>query len=700
MKKLTLTIILGFLLSNAHAFTHFKLGKTLQEKYRRTQAQKGVFLESLSTSSGKSTEDIEVEIEKVLFGDAKTTKSNEAFKSSNFGVGEFQDSLLFKKITEHLQGNFERIGNQQVNNVLQHREQFGGGVENFSGFTWEKPTGFFSIGVNRQVKPDLHDSNRWIVHDTFVVSVNAETFLNKLAEGEMIEIDAGQIRAYAGVQFQRVYSTYHFADSYEDGLRSDFSKLFLSFLKFNPRSVMNLEPDNILKKEDYFSFAAGGIVTSPPVYGFSFSGGAHVAFSRTNKVTIQAISESDPKRDDEFLRVSQEKSKTRAVGVSASLQLDFFNLLKITLLTAEIEYEFEETVKHDLSFYNADKNELLSSSDKAKQFKKLVRGGKIDIDYFHGHIIQHEERMSQNFSSKYGAFIVGAMKKTDTEFIRVIKENESKTFFRHFSENMKVVQSFWSKIFSIVIHKILDFDIGVKNMSSIAKRIEMEYESPHDRNDMVVDDEEKFSIVLTQRFDAHRTEKRKHRYYNKRTRKYLGEITTLDGKYKDLVKNHQLRGPLSIESTIRIERDGLEKFHGYSDGQVFYLIAQNCDYENPTYWVNRQLRERLMREWEAGAHNCVVYTGRKYLDYIKDVRERGLMNLKKLKNFIGKFYKHNHDLNKLLDLFGRDKVFLHGSFEARTNSGQPFQTYFNQGEFKGLGVIDSYRRDGGISLID
>ncbi len=101
---------------------------------------------------------------------------------------------------------------------------------NFSGFSWQRPEANFQLYVNRQLSPDLF-SSKWIVHDTFLVGVEASTLLTNMREQDMIDLSDEAIGAFAGLSFVREYKYSHFASTFLEGLQADYSKLFLSFIE-------------------------------------------------------------------------------------------------------------------------------------------------------------------------------------------------------------------------------------------------------------------------------------------------------------------------------------------------------------------------------------------------------------------------------------------------------------------------------------
>lgn len=80
------------------------------------------------------------------------------------------------------------------------------------------------------------------------------------------------------------------------------------------------------------------------------------------------------------------------------------------------------------------------------------------------------------------------------------------------------------------------------------------------------------------------------------------------------------------------------------------------------------------------------------------------MNLKlknvplwRFKDFAQKITEKSKTKVDLYNYFGLSNVFLHGSFEALDLEGRDFISYFREGDFNGLGLIDSYLLDNGLN---
>jgi hypothetical protein len=251
---------------------------------------------------------------------------------ANAGAGDFSDpfptdgaeSPLFEQVRHHLEAAHREIGLREVTQLDFLNRQFNLGTSNLSGFSWQKPYGVVHVYADRQVTPNLFGSN-WLIQDTFTFDIEATTFLEKTNEAGMTELSAAEIGAFAGMTFKRVYTYYHYANSYNEGLRADFSKLFLPFLKLNPTSISNMGEAEIMKRQDDWTVSAGGLITSPPYYGFSASGGILAQLAYQNMVSVQHNNVQD--LTAEMIRLSSKGKKAASVGASLSLQLDFFKLL-------------------------------------------------------------------------------------------------------------------------------------------------------------------------------------------------------------------------------------------------------------------------------------------------------------------------------------------------------------------------------------
>lgn len=583
---------------------------------------------------------------------------------------EAEVSPLIQKIAEALAGNYDQIGREQTGSLVLNHD-IGGGVLNFSGFTWQRPFANFRLYVHRQLAPDLF-SDLWIVHDTLVVGIDASTLLTNLKDADLIDIAEEGIGAFAGVGFTREYQYYHFADTFLDGLQKDYSKLFLSFAKFNRGHVLNMPPYQVMKLKDKFSFNAGGMVNIPSGGGLSGRAGVLVSVAHQRGLTLQSLGENDSPKAGEFLRLGVESKTDVSVGGHVSLQADFFNLLKLTLLSYDLEYSYGRSNTTHLSFYEPDKEKIEESSAHRREFEKLIKGRSDEPLEFRKNIVGLEERINQNLNSKYSVLLFGSVKKRETEQIKIVKNGIEKVFFKHYAESVKFVQNLWSRIYGVVIRKLFDWDTGIRNAAEIKKKLSIEFEHMADLGEAKVDGADKFSLTLSQNFQAAKTHRWWHWLYRKETRKHLAKMTNLGRKYRDLVDDRDLRGPLEISSKVSIQETGLQHFNFLDEKTAFKMFKEVCD----------------------SGRSCQKMLRRKYTSYTGHFHRYGIVDLMRFKSFIGSYFKRIRHYSDLYPLFGKDNIFINGAFKARTREGSDFATYFKEGEFQGLGVIDTFMREG------
>lgn len=690
MKTLLITAILGLLvlpynLATAQGFKHFKLKGDLKN-FSQTQTSQG----SRRVKSASTQKVVQATISKIVA--EKILKIN----SNNKSIVDNDLPPLLQKIVEIMGTRYNEIGQRETQPLLLNH-QVGGGVMNFSGFTWNKPFANFGLWANREIAPDLF-SERWIVHDTLLVSVSASTLLTNLKAEDLIDIDEDTIGAFAGISFQRTYHYYHFSETFLKGLVADYSKLFLSFAKFNMKNALDLPPYELMKKEDQFSFNAGGFVNSPPFYGFSARGGVLINVAFENELTVQSLGPADQRVDDEFLRVSVDKKWDVSSAAHLSLQVDFFNLLKLTIMSYDLEYSYGKSNKTHLSFYDKDKEIIAQSKPHKKEFKKLVSGVSDKVDNWKENIVQKDERMSQNRNSKYSFLVLGKIRKKETEQVKVIKNGVEKVFFKHYSQSIKYVQNILSRLFNSVMYRLFEWDTGVRNAAETIKKLTIEYEQTEGIGKTKVDSEKKFSVLFTQEFSASKTHRWIDRLYHKEALRHLSNWTTLDSKVIKMVNDKDLRGPMSLESKIQIEQFGLEYMNQLGEDKVFEVIVDICRTKRKSKWLNPSKRKKMLRLPQFGRSACVKSLGKRYLSYLGEFYKTGWNDITKFRKFVGKFFSKSKNIEHLNRLFGRDNVFVYGQFSAKTKEGIPFSNHFKSGQFRGLGVIDSFMRKDGTTV--
>jgi hypothetical protein len=620
---------------------------------------------------------------------------------ANTGAGDFNDpfptdgaeSPLLEEIRHHLEGAHREIGLREVTQLDFLNRQFNLGTQNLSGFSWQKPYGVVHVFADRQVTPNLFGSN-WLIQDTFTFDIEATSFLEKTNEAGITNMSGTEIGAFAGLTFKRVYTYYHYANSYQEGLRADFSKLFLPFLKINPNSISRMNHEEIVKRQDDWTVSAGGIISTPPYYGFSFSGGVLAQFAYQNMVAVQHNQVQD--LTAERIRLSTKSKVSASAGANLSLQLDFFKLLKLTILSADLTYEYASAKELTLGMSSPEWQDVQTQGSQLAELKSILNGYG-QVSHLERYVISLDEEDSSSLASRGSLLIWGKLAKNKTEQIRVIKDNQVRTFFKSYAQNIRVVQNVFSRLFSAAIYKIFKLPMGTKNAALYNREVHLEYEATHPQasNPEIarIDHTEQFSFVLHQSYEASRTDRWVDQKFKNDLIWFVDMFTTLPKDYKTIIRSEQLKGPMLIETNLRIEKAGFTNLLQASENSVFHQIASVCGSKRIPEWAQENTRTQLLRKMQIGSEKCVKTIGSDFIDFKNDYKANQLKpSLAKFKTFLTKYFKRAENLEALSSLFGSNHTFIHGQLKATTNTNSQFVTTFSSGQFRGLGVIDNFKR--------
>jgi hypothetical protein len=639
--------------------------------------------------------------------DEFTQKIKVNLLGANNGAGDFntpfptdgEESLLYEQIRGHLEAAHREIGLREVTQLDFLNQQFNMGSSNFSGFSWQKPYGVVHVSTDRQVVKNLLGDN-WLIQDTFTFDIEATTFLEKSNEAGITNMTPGEIGAFAGITFKRVYTYYHYANTYQEGLRADFSKLFLPFVKFNASGVSRMNADEIIKREDNWTVSAGGMITTPPLYNFSFSAGVLAQFAYKQQVSVQ----NNPVVDEsaEKYRIKVLGRKTASAAVNLSMQLDFFRLLKLTIMNFDLRYEYSSAKEYTLAMNSKDWQHVNSDVAEESELRNILHGlGQVRS--LERYVITLEEDERQSFQQRGSLLVWGRLQKSNTEQIRVIKDNKVNVFYKNYAQSMRVVQNVFSRLFSAVVYKLFKFPLGTKNAALYNRQVNLEYEATHPQsataNVLRIDSTEQFSFVLNQSYEAAKTDRWIDKKFKNDVIWFVDAFTTLPKDYKTIIRNEQLKGPMLIESNLRVEKAGFEFLLKSSVSSVFGNIARVCGSSKVHDWMDDAKRTQLLKRLQVGRELCTKNMGEKFLSFRSDYLQNALKpSLAKFKEFLTKYYKKSESLSDLTALFGAENTFIHGQLKATTPQNAQFVTSFSTGQFRGLGVIDNFKRANGSRM--
>lgn len=626
-----------------------------------------------------------------------------------------QEHPLYKKIMDEFSHQYEAIGMRQAENALQGKDVFVGGGLNKIGLRYAKDFVDFQVNVERQLSPDLFDDERWIVRDVFSFEISASKLLSKLSEEGTIEIGEAQYALFAGLSFKRQYTWVHFANSYNDGLTKNFHKLFLPFLGFANNGFTNLPNQEILKKEDFLTFSAGAIGTLP-VYGPLWaSAGALAHYKRLAMVQFQSVDESERVREGEVLRMQVEKTTGVEVGVRAALSIDFLKILRMTLLSYDFSYEYEHSYKTHLSFSSHEIERIKENQEMNSQIKKGVRYGELDIDYFRPNLLALEDSKKATLKSKYVLLLIGGMKDQETTHIQIKKDNELHTFFRHNYEKSFFVQNFWSRVLGTVFKSLVGLDSIVNKSLVDLRRMKIEYkniENLIETKKKYEVKEENFSLQIERTFRSGKLTKLTKKHAVEVLETYAG----VDPLIWDLLRADQLKGPVSMTGKYVIKKPGLDYFHNMSYKEIYAQIKKVCKSFFCRLYLEKSF-DKYWKEWSHKSYTKALYKAckpkfklfrsarkKRYL-WESCLQKRTKLSLEekmksiplwRLKQFMQRLSEKTNSKIDLYNFFGLSNVFLHGSFEALDTNDREFVSYFREGDFKGLPVVDNFLRGEGL----
>jgi hypothetical protein len=602
-----------------------------------------------------------------------------------------EESPLLEEIRQQLELSHQGLGAEQVTNLNNLNQQFNMGSQNFSGFTWQKPFGTVDIHVDRQVTPPAMVDD-WMVRDTFTITVKATTFLEKLKEAGLSTMSGVEIGAFAGITFQRVYTYDHFAKSYNEGLAADYGKLFLPFLMFNQRGMNSMHPHEVMKKEDLWTAKAGAIISSPPMYGFSVSGGVLASADLAQSVSV-GRSASNSVNDRRF-NVGVLSKKAVTAGATASLQVDFFKLMQLTLMRFDLSYTYSSGKEYALGVTGAQYQKILANPEEKSEFNKILTGfGEVKL--LEPYTVLLDEREEEKLETHGSILLWGRTKKTGSEIVRTIKDGNVKIFHKNYTRSIKYVQNLLSRLYSALFYSLLKLPIGVQNTAIYEKEVVMEYEVNHpqasDPELIRINGTEEFSFDLNQSYEANGTTKKSQKRYKADVMWFVDEFTALPKSIVTAFANDELIGPVNVESTLKVGNAGFKYFINRPLGEFFAQLAKVCESNKTDEWVSDEKRPQMLKSKQSGKEKCVQSLGSNVMDFHADYQANFFKpSIAKFSKFLKAYYKLTDNVGDLIALFGAENTFLMGKIQATSPIGTNFVQTFSNGQYHGSGVIEDY----------
>lgn len=608
---------------------------------------------------------------------SKVSLSSDKSLSSDRGI---KDNPLYKKLVSLAKEKLLDQANKITGETLEYNQSHAIGDTNFSGFNWSGLVAGAGIKAGRKLYPDYTEQDeekRWVVEDTLLFEVDAQTFLKDQAEQKNIEISASSIKAFAGIRFRRSYTYVHYAPSYVKGLTKEFDKLFLSFLKFGGDNFLSLEDHESVTRRDYLSADISASASTPSFYYLSAYAGGTLYYSSVNNVSIHKPGARDYPRGNESLRVGINKSKLKGNSAVVGLQADFYKLLKISLLSYELSSSTSESSYVSLSF-QADDEELLGNKDSIvhQEVKDVLRGklpeNNLDLMPF---IISEQDTKKDDESKSSHLFLFDKFKGNSTSDVTIRDESGTRYMFRY-NQEKSTYKKTW--IQALVHSKKID-----KYKRRVTDTVTLEYQVQKEQrhlslNEVKLDDPRGAYLRFSKEFNAPKTDGGLRKKLRAEAIEFGKLYSNIDEKVWDNFRKGELKGDATVSINAEVSGVGIASLAPHSNEYWNGVSLWVCTRTNPQDDPGR------LSKIEKACLKKLRNTFKAYKEVWNSEAKISARALKDLVEAIAEYAKGFEDLEMI---FGVQNVGITGSFSAETYHGFPYVTYFILGDDQGNGLI-------------
>ncbi|MFT6604727.1 MAG: hypothetical protein ACJARO_002251 [Bacteriovoracaceae bacterium] len=608
---------------------------------------------------------------------SKVNLTSDKSQRSERGI---KDNPLYKKLIKLVKEKLLDKANEITGETLAYNQNHSIGDTNFSGFHWSGFVAGAGIKAGRKLYHDYTEDDeekRWVVEDTLLFEVDAQSFLNDQAEKRNIEISSETIKAFAGIRFRRSYTYIHYSPSYVKGLTKNFQKLFLGFLKFGGDRFLSLEDHESVTRTDYLSADVSASASTPSFYYLSAYAGGTLSYSSINNVSIHKPGVRDYPRGEESLRVGINKTKLQGKSAVVSLQAEFYKLLKISLLSYELSSSVTDSSYVSLSFQAGDE-ELLGNQDSIlhQEVKDVLRGKlpRNNLDLM-AYVISEQDTKRDNESKSSHLFLYDKFKGNSVSEVTLRNNSGTRYMFRY-NQEKSTYKKTW--IQALVHSNKID-----KYKRRVTDTVTLEYEVQKEQRQLSIDevkldDPNAAYLRFSKEFNAPKT--------NGGLRKKLraeaiafGELyTNIDQRVWDNFKKGELKGNATVSVNAEVSGAGIASLAPHSKEYWREVTLWVCTRTTPAddpgrlSKIEKKCLKKLTNTFEA------------YKKVWDSEVKISALALKDLVEAIAEYAKGFEDLEMI---FGVQNVGITGSFSAETYHGFPYVTYFVLGEDQGNGLI-------------
>lgn len=592
------------------------------------------------------------------------------------------------------------------------------------GLSWRQDYSSFRVRLSRTLAPNLFDDKSWIVNDEIEIELDLMYFLKNLSEANPnLKMPAGgNLAAFAGVKLTRLFRFMHIAPSFQAGLFQNLDRLLIPFEVLLLGKTKNLRVGEYVERVDYLGVqAAGGL--SVPVYGpFSFALAANGQYGMISHVVFTKRSAAS-KQSGEILDVQFEQGKVTDIGIGLNLQMDLLNFIKTNIFEIDFNYQHEKSIKEAMSIDSAS----LNRPNIVDSLKRIAHGKwtETEDEVLAPYIISSEAREKEISNFKLSFLLFESKTQSATQSVQMTTKEGVKNYFHHEYTKILNINDPLTWLFGGFIGSLASSLTKIKGPYQEIKKIALEYQ--HEKN--ILDKKENYFAEdkkLSAHFENHFKLGMKFPLINGGLKKkILGRVkglTSLPISIVNKIINEELIPPFNLSAYYEISDSGIYLMNLKKEEEISETVLHNC---KSVKWPMRlfngcqKLKKKFQYYWMDLTHDavtaeivddCVDKVDHRYSKYnpfliikrnrmrkqcidsatYRQVSERNeKIPLWRLKSFFDSYFVLLKDRSALYELLGNRGIFIHGSITAKTKDKRTFVSYFKEGKFLGLGVIEN-----------
>jgi len=600
---------------------------------------------------------------------------------------------IYQRIFEKYNETYQEVSKREIEKIKRDKESGVWGGLNTIGYKINNNFGEFSISIERYIEPALK-SDMYISRSIFEINISASKLFQKLNDIGETSFSKKQLAAFASVKFKRRFSFSSLKKNYLDALSFDLDKLFFPFNYSNIENIQKMQNDEYFIMEDFLEIKAGAFATIPISGGVG--AGAGILFTKISMGSVEVESR------DSVINITSKKEKGVELKIDLRIVATFLKFLKTTLFQSDFSYSY--SLKYTKA-YSIDKNDILNSLI-FSNLQKLLKQKPYDQYILEPFIVTSEISQQWTIERNFGFLFWGSSKLESTKRQKIIKDNVENIFFTHTFSDKKFKEKLKLDL-QEENYDLQNRSPSSQNISDYLNQKEMSFTYKSSRNiltdnsSLSLDDfKDNFSIKFTKLIKL----KVKSNKYDKKINNFLTKETNFNN-VENMIKAGDIIKPFSSSTDTYIHSDG-----------IFYLTSKNAlnIYENINSMCKKsKCVEKVLNKYFKFYRNYMKMNNSYgyFKNCIKIVRsdkqKSSLYNyckenlsispnekvtrsfkLKELSSFIQEFYFYSKDKNSIKDLFGEVNVFQTGSFKGKSRNNEDFITFFKDGNYRNLGIID------------